>query len=245
MKLAAIYNVWDGVEMLRRSIDCLVKEVDIFIIVYQEQSNFGEIYNPLPDMNLEGINCILIKYNPPCFAGFQNEIAKRNIGLDKARELGCSHFLHIDTDEMYKDFSEAKQLFIKSGAKGSVCKLYTYFRWPTLRFETEDGYFVPFIHELSLETRAGISKYPYYVDPTRKINCENVVLLDIFMHHFSWVRIDILRKIRNSSAKANLERGTMLNSYHDSGVKEGFYVKDYDKKLKEVDDFFNLNPIFK
>jgi len=134
----------------------------------------------------------------------------------------------------------AKQKYIESGAGGSVCKIFTYFKKPTLRFETEDGYFVPFIHKLNANTQAGLVKYKYHVDPTRKINEQNVALLDVHMQHFSWVRLDIERKARNSSAKYNLEDGTMVQDYHKKEVGPGFYVKDYDKKLIEVPNVFGI-----
>lgn len=245
-KVAAIYNVFDGEEFLRRSMESVAAGVDLFIIVYQTVSNFGEEYDPLPHIDLKDFPkpVAMVKYTPQVWGGFNNEIAKRNLGLDVAIGAGCTHFVHMDCDEFYKDFVKAKDLFMQSGADGSVCSLYTYFRWPTLRFETADGYFVPFIHKLTPYTRAGGKIYPYYVDPTRKINAENVIQLPTYMHHFSWIRRDIGRKIRNSSAKDNIANGTMLYSYHHPDVGPGYYVLDYDKKLIEVDDFFNLMPIF-
>ena len=245
MKLAAIYNIWDGVELLRGSIDLIKNDVDFFIFVWQRRSNFGEEYDPRPDMNLPpGINSVLVEYNPIGQIGFLNEKNKRNLGLDVAREFGCTHFLHLDCDEYYEDFSFAKKSFINSGFKGSVCSIITYFKKPTLRFETPDGYYVPFIHELYKDTIAGNKVYPYYVDPTRRINQPHICLLNVTMHHFSWVRKNIERKARNSSAKENIERGTLLIDYHKPEVESGFYVKDFDKKLVKVEDKFNLNSIF-
>jgi hypothetical protein len=242
MKLAAIYNVWDGVELLKYSIDSIKKDVDLFVIVYQDVSNFGEAFSPLHEIQkaIDGLNTILYKYSPAQFNGFQNESNKRNVGIEIAKQNGCTHFLNLDCDEIYGDFKGAKQLYTVSKAEGSVCKLYTYFKSPTLRFETEDGYYVPFIHKILPKTIAGFSEYPFYVDPTRGINCSNVVCLPVHMHHFSWVRQNIERKCRNSSAKANLERGTMLESYYDPACGPGYYVKDYDKKLIEVPNQFKI-----
>lgn len=243
MKLAAIYNVWDGDEFLPGSILCLGTNVDLIVIVYQNVSNFGEPYRPLLPTDI-GVSVIRCQYTPEVHGGAHNEIAKRNLGLDIARAYNCTHFLHLDTDEYYENFATAKNLYIQSGADGSACKIFTYFKRPTLRFETEDGYFVPFIHKLLPETQAGGEFYPIYVDPTRRINCKNVELLNIHMHHFSWVRLDINRKTRNSSARRNIARGTMLESYNDSACGDGYYVKDYDKKLITVEDLFGLNKIF-
>ncbi len=243
MILAAIYNVWDGVELLKGSIDCLKKDVDLFIIVYQDVSNFGERYDPLPEIekSIKGINNVkLLKYTPNISGGQVNEIQKRNFGLKYANSFGCTHFLHLDTDEYYENFADAKNLYIKSGYKGSVCRILTYFKLPTLRLENEDGYFVPFIHELLPETVAGGNNYPYYVDRTRRINCIDVTLLPVTMHHFSWIRSDIGRKCRNSSAKNNIKTGTLLTYYHDPALKYGDYIQDFEQKLIDTENIFNI-----
>jgi hypothetical protein len=240
MKLAAIYNVWDGVELLRGSMLRLKDDVDIFIIVFQNVSNFGEHYRPLGDMDLRGFNYVLKLYNPEIGHGAKNETAKRNIGIQAAREYGCTHFLHLDCDEYYENFSEAKKQFIDSGFDGSVCRLYTYFKNPTLRFSTFDNYYVPFIHELKDGTVSGYHEYPYYVDPTRKINCDNAALITEPMHHFSYVRKDIEMKVKNSSARVNIEKSQLLQDYRNPDVREGFYVTDFRQKLIEVPNIFNI-----
>lgn len=252
MKLSAIYCAWDALELLEGSIKCLIDHVDKVIIVYQAMSNYGEEY-PFDETMFVYANLVkkypdritLVNYTPDySISGAMNERKKRNRGLDAAKDLECTHFLHIDCDEYYQDFGSLKQEYIDSGRKGSVCELYTYFKKPTLRFETKDGYYVPFIHELSDSTISGSSSYPFYVDPTRTVNESDVIQLSQPMHHFSWVRKDIERKARNSSASENIKNGTMLKDYHNPEVGPGFYVKDYDKKLIEVDDYFNLTHIF-
>jgi len=246
MKLAAIYNVFDGVELLRGSMNTLRYQVDLFIIVWQDVSNYNEFFNPMPFIDVSGYKeVILHKYNPVIpGSGSSNERNKRNIGLELAKSHGCTHFMHVDVDEYYEDIWKAKASFEKSGAKGSVCKLYTYFKTPTLRFETPDEYYVPFIHALNPDTIAGysITNYPFWVDPTRRVNEENVVLLeDVFMHHYSWVRKDISLKVRNSSARANFEKTTLLKDYYSESIGEGSIVKDYhEKKLITVDNIFNI-----
>lgn len=244
MKLAAIYNVWDGEELLLGSIKCLKNEVDLFIIIWQDVSNFGEKYNPLPEIERASttlsVTTLLQKYTPTIGSGLENEKRKRNIGLDMARQQGCTHFLHLDCDEYYSNFAEAKELYHNSGLAGSVCRMHTYFKKPTLRLETQESYFVPFIHRLHPNTTAGVKHYPFYVDPTRRINETHVGELPITMHHFSWVRKDIDRKARNSSAKGSLARGTLLADYNNHEVGAGFFVRDYESKLVEVADEFML-----
>lgn len=245
MKLAAIYNTWDACELLPYSLASIAPHVDLIIIVYQVRSNFGEDYDPFREIlaarqQFADKEFIAHLYEPNTTGGFTNEIKKRNLGLDIARANDCTHFLHLDVDEIYENFNEAKRQYIDSGKEGSVCKIYTYFKKPILRYEHEDGYYVPFIHELKLHTTAGHNYYPYYVDPTRRINCGEVALLDVHMHHMSWVRRDIERKARNSSANANIANGTMLKDHSDINVGQGFYVRDADQKLIEVPNHFNI-----
>lgn len=240
-KLAAIFNVWDGAELLNGSLKCLKGHVDAIIIVYQDVSNYGEKYDPSSEFSFSGFPCVFHKYTPFEESGFRNEINKRNIGLTIARELECTHFLHMDCDEYYEDFGAAKgEYFEKNPQGGSVCKMFTYFKSPTLRLENEDNYHVPFIHKLNPGTTAGHSSYPFYVDPTRKINVDHVIELSTRMHHFSYVRKDIERKTRNSSAKINIERSQLLQDYHSDQVKSGFFVKDFNQKLIEVPNQFNI-----
>lgn len=248
MRLAACYNVWDGVELLSGSIKCIEKYVDLIIIVWQDVSNFGEKYDPLPEIMEAVKDChidkiILEKYEPHTGTGFTNEIKKRNIGLDIAYNNICTHFIHLDCDELYNNFDSLLYSYIQAeqaGHDGSCIKMYTYFKSPTLALETPDNYYVPFIHKLYPTTRAGSPTYPFYCDPTRKINNTKIVFLPGgFMHHFSWVRKDIHRKIRNSSAKKNIERSNLLEDYHKA--EAGYYLKDYNQHLVAVQNLFNIN----
>lgn len=242
IRLGAIINVWDGVELLRGSMTCMKGHVDHYIIVYQPRSNFGEEYNPLADIQaaIEGFeNVHLIQYVPVMYkrehTGMRNEKAKRNLGIETARRLNCSHFLHIDVDEYYEDFGAAKQAYIDSNHHGSVCKMWTYFKKPTWRLENPENYYVPFIHRLTQNTFVG-PQYPFYVDRTRRVNQNDVVLLEgVMMHHFSWVRKDIARKCRNSSAK-NLSQH--LGEYEAAQV--GKRLAMYDQRLIEVPNIFNI-----
>lgn len=246
MRLAAIYNVWDGDELLLGSIQQIYDHVDVIIIVYQLYSNFGERYNPITGVDarwFEHYKLRMQEYIPiQGIGGASNERAKRNLGIKMAQELECTHFFHIDVDEYYEDFKTAKQLYLDSGRNGSACKLYTYFKDPTLRFENPDNYYVPFIHKLTPETTSGmVREYPFYVDPTRRINETDVVELPIFMHHFSWVRRDIMRKVRNSSAKFNIERTTLVADYLSEATTEGTLVRDYQNmRLVRVPNQFNI-----
>ena len=246
MKLAALYSVWDSEELLPYSIESIIDHVQLVLICVQKVSNFGErnedneeVILDICDMYSE--NVFVYHYTPDVNrSGMWNETEKRNMLLEKAKALGASHFLHMDCDEVYEDFGKAKQQFIDSGCEGSVCEMYTYFKSPTLRFENVDNYYVPFIHELNENTNVGIhNQYPFYVDPTRRVNCSDVALVGEKMHHFSYVRVDIERKMRNSSARANIEKSRYLEYYH-SDLKHGAFIEGFDQKLIEVENIFDI-----
>lgn len=247
MKLVAIYNVWDGVELLRGSIDCIKNHVDVIIIVWQKKSNVGEEYNPFDEIDISGLNCAFtVEFIPDLSKrASENERDKRNLGLEFAKGIGCTHFLCIDCDEYYENFGWMKQQFIQSGASGSVCPIFTYFKRPEWRCDELDGYHVPFIHKLTPQTRMGENpSYPFYVDPTRNVNCNGLVIkMDYPMHHFSWVRKDINRKIRNSSASRNIMRGTLIEDWDNPMLNlhpAGYYIRDWERKIVVVENTFGI-----
>ncbi len=241
MKLACIISCWDGCELLRYSMESTSSKVDVYIIVFQNVSNYGEHYAPLSDMNLTGFDTRLRLYKPDLnLSGMQNEIRKRNIGIDMARELECTHFLFADVDELYQDFGAAIGQYEQSGCEGSVCKMYTYFKRPEWRLEHFDNYYVPFVHALRSDTVAGYKEYPFYVDPTRSVNTRDVALISEPMHHFSYVRKDIEMKCRNSSARDNIAKSQLLQDYNDPRCGPGFHVKDFRQSLIEVPNIFNI-----
>ena len=255
-KLSVLYNVWiDSVELLKGSIECIKDHVDVIIIIYQRKSNWGEEGDPLPSIykSIKVVprrKVILYEYIPDNKSASIHEREKRNEGLRIAKENKCTHFLHMDCDEYYEDFGSAKEEYFKSGAIGSVCQMWTYFKKPTLRFENHEGYFVPFIHELYHDTVAGNNHYPYYVDPTRRVGYEtrviplaeyNIALLQAKMHHFSWVRKDINIKVRNSTARNNIAKGTAVEDYNNPELGTGFYVRDFQMKLIEVENIFGID----
>lgn len=242
MVLAAIYNVWDGDELLPYSIKSIEDHVDLIILVYQDVSNYGEQYGPDVISQKGSVFLTAIHFRPNfSLTPAANEIRKRMLGIQKAESMGATHFLHMDCDEMYVDFGKAKNEYLESGADGSVCRILTYFKAPTLRLRTFDNYFVPFIHELKSDTIAGNRDYPFYVDPTRRINTGSVVQISEPMHHFSWVRKDIERKVRNSTARKNIERSKLLRDYYHPDLKAGYYLEDYRQELIEVENIFNIN----
>lgn len=244
--LVAIYNIFDGIEMLPYSLESIHRNIDHVIIIFQQKSNFGEfkdtrseLYDVIKNYPSDFIS--VYEYEPNIsLGGTANETMKRNSGLKLARKKKFTHFFFVDCDEAYANFAKAKLQYIESCAEGSVCEMYTYFKRPTWRLQYIDNYYVPFIHQLHPHTVAGARNYKFYCDPTRSVNCESVTLIKERMHHFSWVRRDIEMKARNSSARDNIAASHLMNDYNALDVGPGYYVTDYRQELIEVENIFNI-----
>lgn len=262
MKLCAIYNVWGDEELIRHSIAKIEPLVDGVIVVYSYQSNFGEW-------------CCAGYYDEFLRPGFStwhqfepsknqdarwNETNKRNFGLDKARELGYTHFIMMDADEFYlpEEFLKEKKRFENPKLMGLVCRVKCYFKSPTLTIGY-DTTLVPFIHKITPTLRFEFNKnYPFAwtyvdgvpfthskkirIDPTRSMNInDDVEWSEITMHHYSWVRKDVKKKIRNSTARQNIERSSIVNDY--LNAKEGYFCQFYGKTLEMSPNVFGLPEI--
>lgn len=253
MRLVGIWHVWDDYDLLEYSTDVVGDLLDGCIIVYSETSNFGELSPIQVDPVHDGVHFFKCEPDlnlPPA----ANERAKRNFGLQKARELGYTHFLNLDSDELYDpvEFLKEKERFKNPDLLGTVCRVKTYFRSPTLTIGY-DTTLVPFIHKITPDLRFEWNpKYPYAfegdvkkqirIDPTRQMNINSgVEWSDITMHHMSWIRSDIEKKIRNSTARQNIEGSTILQDYQQA--KPGYYCEFYKARLEACENLFNLPEV--
>ena len=248
MKLAAIYNVYDGEELLLGSIEQIRSFCHEIIIVYQTESNTGGVY----DDNISVVSiaqATTTKYAPDFTRSpAENEAIKRQIGINIAKFHGNTHFMLMDCDEYYdpKQVKTAIETIEKEQYTATCCPIYTYYNQPEYQLTPMETYYVPFI--TSLEDWVQIDyngRYPVLVDPTRRAG--NLKKFHIFdkdvcvMHHYSYVRKDISRKLRNSSAIVNFKDVEgMIEQFN--GWKLGdvmVHFTEYD--IKEVDNLFNIN----
>jgi hypothetical protein len=242
MPIIAIYNVWsDSVEHLEDSISMIRNEVDFVLCVNQLVSNFGET-DPTStfvcqDLEQKKIIDSVISYAPKQKTGAKNELAKRRLGLEYAKEKGFDFFLMMDCDEFYNpQCLKSNLVFLEENAdiEGLYSKILTYFKTKDLCFDGFDDYYVPFIHRLTDKTQIG-TKYKVRCDPTRGVNANKVLASDCVMHHLSWVRKDIEKKIRNSSAKKNIKKSILLDY---ELAEDGYYVHEIFQKRLIKSDFF-------
>ena len=257
MRLVAVYNVWGDEQLLNLSIKNIRPLVDGIIVIYSTVSNYGEA---IFDFNFhEDID--YFKFTPILSSTpMANETAKRNAGLNKAREKGYTHFIMMDADEFYEpqEFLKGKRRFEVDDLSGLVCRTKVYFRSPKLTIGY-DTTLVPFIHKITDGLKFEFNKnYPFAwtdtdgvpftpnrrirIDPTRSMNISSDVFWSgITMHHFSWVRSDIQKKIRNSTARQNIERSTIIADY--CNAKAGYYCEFYKTRLEACDNLFHIPEI--
>jgi hypothetical protein len=214
MKLGASYNLFDGEELIEKSILSIRDNVDYISVVFQTESNFGnpaneKITDILVELLRSGLVNEVVHYAPDISRHpHQNELRKRNVGLDLSIENGCTHHLSIDADEFYdkEEFRTAKNRIQEGGYDSSVCRLLTYYHDCHTVLDPMENYFVSFIFRIREGVYYDIIPFPVLVDPTRRMTPGNLLILEpsgLIMHHFSYVRESLLSKLQNSSAKEN------------------------------------------
>lgn len=247
VRLVAVVNFWDCSELLPFAVKNWHKLGIEVIIVYSNFSNYHQVadntkYLQAPEFK----DCILVHHEPkPGRQPMDNERAKRQAGLEKARELGFTHIITCDCDEFYEPFE------INYDLAGTVVSCQTYFRLPTLTIGL-DTTLVPFVHKITPNLAYGFNtRYPFAfdgrqirIDPTRSFNISRGVEFngEIIMHHLSWCRTDINTKIKNSTARHNIERSSILTDWQNA--KPGYFCKYYNATLKECPDKFGLKSLF-
>lgn len=248
MKLVAVYNVFDGIELLEGSIRQIYPECFKVLIAYQVESNFGErddhVEHLLHQIALKYDKIRLCTYEPDLtLSGGENERNKKIIGMAAARELGATHFLLIDCDEYYRteQFKWAKALVTENGYDSSACRLYTYFKHPTYQLFPLENYYVPFIHAIDTTLTA---EYPVYADPTRTTSGKYFYEFkqhELMMHHFSWLRYDIGKKLRNSSASVNWKDKipAFIENHRNFAMSDPMLYYP-GCAIMEVENFFNI-----
>lgn len=245
MKLCAIFHCWSDWYLLRHAVDNMRPLVDGIIIIGSTHSNYGEHFPIPPEWHNDELHLREPKFNIP----LHSETDKRNYGLEIAKAQGYTHFITSDSDEFYKpdEFLKAKDRILRENLNGLVCPVVVYFKSPTLCLG-RDVTLVPHIHKLTKTIRHEFNRgYPHAwvkgqirIDPSRSLNINNGVEYteEIEMHHYSWYREDYNLKIRNSTARMNLERSTILKDI--MHATDGFYVEFYRKRLTRCPNLFGI-----
>lgn len=210
------YSVFDGEELLEKSVESIRSQVDYINVVWQDVSWKGAAGNKevpilLERLKSEGKIDEIIKFTPDIsIKAARNEERKRNIGLEAAKKFGCDYFMTMDCDEFYleDEVREAKQFILKHGVTHSFCGFVNYGPLPTERFIDPSSYAVQFFSKINGKSYLGVEKGRNKnriaeVDQTRELSdfagAKYYFLTHIHMHHMTLVRKDLYKKFMNTS----------------------------------------------
>jgi hypothetical protein len=277
MKLGVSINYWDCGELLLDTIRCIRPFADHLSIVFQLKSNYGQkmSINDLRVLNYVRDNKLVdeiiraerpesdLRMGEKIIAGI-HETRKRNIGLELARNQFCTHYMSMDADEFYKpsEFINIKKEMDKGKYEVILCQMQTYYKTPVYRIAPPEDYYVPVMYKITPElkfTAMPADEFPtkeqsFLVDPSRRCVVNSAFICDrnfAEMHHMSYVRQNIARKLSNSSAKLNYKPeqfNKCLDYYnnwqpHQKAMLIGTAL--YYHRVEVVPDFFNLLKINK
>lgn len=253
MKLAALYTVFNGLELLEGSIDQIIGSVDMVIISFQEVSNRGEFSSEVRQFMerfSEREKIKVLEYDPVFNVDTkQNERNKHQQLINEARKNGCTHFFLSACDHYYQpeQFDAAKRTCERNGYDVTFTRMFTYYKHPEWRIDPPETYFMPFICRIYPETTVTQNAhYPVLTDPSVRVSpwfTFHIFQMDeIVMHHYSMIRQDIENKFRNAAAAINKtpERTTQLiEEYNSAEVGSSIsYFKG--AKIIEVDNIFSI-----
>ena len=218
-KLALTINCFDASELLFDLISQIRDQVDWVAGFYQKKSYWKSPMDPadMAELNrLKGLGLIdeLIEFKPNFLRySREQETDKRNMGIELAKQRGCSHILNIDADEYYDhdQFVRAKQIINRDGWPITYWSYVNYFRDLEHYLVYPFRPFVPGIHS-TFFTYTFNGPAPGPTDPTRRIlnplNIGTYLFEDeeIRMQHFAWIRKNIRKKLDNWSAKDHFDQ---------------------------------------
>lgn len=208
------YSVFDGFELLEKSIQSLRSVVDYVNVVYQDVSWTGKqgddnLLGVLQDLKTRGLIDEILKFEPDLTAtAVENEKRKRNIGLEAAKKFGCDYFMTMDCDEFYleDEVREAKQFIVKRGITHAYCPFVNYGLSPMTRLVEPAPAAVQFfckINRFSHLGRGRRGKRIAIVDGTRvmsdRLFGKYFMVQCVKMHHMTYIRKNLTKKFVCSS----------------------------------------------
>lgn len=251
MKLGVIYTVFNGLELVEKSMLQIKKHVDEIVIAYQPMSNrgsamdfidtafFARLIDKYPEFHY-------IKFSPNLSIDTKtNELNKHNLGLKKLKELGCTHFMLSAVDHFY----ETEQ-FIKAKERAkefdvTLTSMYTYYKNPTWQITPIEDYYMPFICKIYPETQYVKKQWQLKVDPSVRVNTDKSMYLfreeEIMMHHYSMIRLDIQNKFNNAAASSRWgDKAKIYFDEYNNATLESKLAYFGNRGLKEVPNYFGL-----
>ena len=251
MKLAAIYLVFNALEHLEGSINQIYDHSDIIMIGWQKTSHYGD-----PSTIVEPfVNAIKDKY--PKVVLFEHkeragdpkkqERDKINTLLKQSLIHGCTHFFISATDHYYDPSQFAKCKEIAKDYQVTASKMWTYFKEPKWRLKEPEGYYMPFICQLTPQTYTKNTRgvWNVHVDPALCFYPNDTFYefseSELMMHHYSFVRLNLANKLRNAAARRNFNNRIpeiLQKTKEFNGVGKCPY---FNQEVVEVPNYFGIS----
>lgn len=268
MRLSAVFNFFDGGELLVPALCNIRPHVDHISLITQDISNYGNAMSVRSKAALDaavalGLIDTLSNYTPDLtLPGGINEFRKRAMGIRCARNAGADHLMFCDVDEFYRgdQLEAAKSYMVEHRVDFSTVGYQNYYRRPTWRLVPGEDFSGPrfnvsFLCRMTDQTvHEHGSWYPVIdVDPTRRIHVRGgrhhfFAASAIAMHHMTGVRLDMEEKLSNSSCNDNprligeIRKNFALLPELEPG--ENILPDGQVVRIEEVADFFDLARLF-
>ena len=147
----------------------------------------------------------------------------------------CDHFYDLDQLNWAKNYHASHDVDL------SLTMMRTYYKHDNWYLDPMEYYYMPFIHKLHPETEISKTvKYPVRVDPSVMVNTSKNYRIftpdECLLHHYSMVRKDIERKLRNAAASIRWtpqQVETFINEYNNA--KPGDQISYFQgRKIVEI-----------
>lgn len=237
-KLGLGIVAFEGTEHIKNITYEIRDYVDEIVVCLQKKSYCGE---PIDDEDIDEVDSLLehgwidkiIWFSPIKFYDDVREedkksvprfieTDKRNFILDSLERDRCSHSMVIDSDEFYNrdEFIKAKELFSNNPEmKVTYCRYINYWQDYYHYLVWDRKTYVPFIADSKYRFKYNARCFDGAVDLTRIYGLNageayHTFSWDIIhMHHFSWIRKNIKKKINSWSS----------SSYYEKNIKDEVY----------------------
>lgn len=246
--------VFDGEELLEFAIKSIRHVVDYVSVTYQSVSYFGNkvdesLLDLLQRLQQEGLIDDLLYYETDLNIHHkQNELNLRNLGLTASKNAGCTHHISADVDEFYKpdELISVKNVMSNENYDFSMVTYITYYKNPTYLIIPHLKNLITFIHPVDNKYEIN-DLFPFKIEPTRRFTkyqkCKIFSMDEIVIHHMSFIRKDIRKKLENSDSGKFYNIGQFVSKFNKYKLGDRLCVlPDFlNRRTIEVPNIFNIN----
>jgi len=215
IKIGMAINIFEGAEHMRDILLEVRDLVDVVVILLQRESYTGipiaaDDLRMVLELKASGLVDDIVEFHRiPWLPAREQETVKRNQGMAYMEAKGCDYGIVIDSDEFYThdEFAAGKKFVRDNLVDATYCYYINYYK-DKFHVLEDDCYDaprgVPFLCRTSLRF---IHDMPINIptDATRRIYAKQMTMLPkelCTMHHWSWVRNNVARKINAWSSRA-------------------------------------------